>query len=132
MGSYGIGVERIIACHIEQNHDKNGIIWSKAIAPFHVHLVLVNSNNEKVVSVAEQLYERLRDALVDVLYDDRDDVSPGFKFKDADLLGMPLQLIVGEKNVSAGKAEMKERLTGKREVLEIGRVVSYVERYLET
>ena len=132
MGSYGIGVERIIACHIEQNHDKNGIIWSKAIAPFHVHLILVNSNNEKVVSVAEQLYERLRDALVDVLYDDRDDVSPGFKFKDADLLGMPLQLIVGEKNVSAGKVELKDRLTGKREVLEIGRVVSYVERYLET
>jgi len=132
MGSYGIGVERIIACHIEQNHDKNGIIWSKAIAPFHVHLILVNSNNDKVVSVAEQLYERLRDALVDVLYDDRDDVSPGFKFKDADLLGMPLQLIVGEKNVSTGKVEVKERLSGKREVLEIGKVVSYVERYLET
>ena len=132
MGSYGIGVERIIACHIEQNHDKNGIIWSKAIAPFHVHLILVNSNNEKVVSVAEQLYERLRDALVDVLYDDRDDVSPGFKFKDADLLGMPLQLIVGEKNVSAGKVEVKDRLSGKREVLEIGKVASYVERYLES
>ena len=78
------------------------------------------------------LYERLRDALVDVLYDDRDDVSPGFKFKDADLLGMPLQLIVGEKNVSAGKVEVKDRLSGKREVLEIGKVASYVERYLES
>ena len=82
--------------------------------------------------MAEQLYERLRDALVDVLYDDRDDVSPGFKFKDADLLGMPLQLIVGEKNVSAGKVEVKDRLSGKREVLEIGKVASYVERYLES
>jgi prolyl-tRNA synthetase len=131
MGSYGIGVERIVACHIEQNHDKNGIIWDKGIAPFHVHLVLVNSNNEKVVSVADQLYERLQDDLVNVLYDDRADVSPGFKFKDADLLGMPLQLIVGEKHVSAGNVELKERRSGKRDVIEIGKVASYVERYLE-
>jgi prolyl-tRNA synthetase len=132
MGSYGIGVDRIVACHIEQNHDKNGIIWDKGIAPFHVHLVLVNSNNEKVVSVAEQLYERLQGDLVNVLYDDRADVSPGFKFKDADLLGMPLQLIVGEKHVSAGNVEIKERRTGKRDVVEIGKVVNYVERYLES
>lgn len=132
MGSYGIGVDRIVACHIEQNHDNNGIIWDKAIAPFHVHLILVNSNNERVVSVADQLYERLQDALINVLYDDRDGVTPGFKFKDADLLGMPLQLIVGEKNVSGGKAEVKDRRSGKREIIEIGRVVQYVERYLET
>src|SRR5260221_5476540 len=131
MGSYGIGVERIVACHIEQNHDKNGIIWDKGIAPFHVHLVLVNSNNDKVVSVADQLYGRLQDDLVNVLYDDRADVSPGFKFKDADLLGMPLQLVVGEKHVSAGNVEFKERRTGKRDVIEIGKVATYVERYLE-
>jgi prolyl-tRNA synthetase len=131
MGSYGIGIERIVACHIEQNHDKNGIMWDKGIAPFHVHLVLVNSNNEKVVSVADQLYGRLQDDLVNVLYDDRADVSPGFKFKDADLLGMPLQLIVGEKHVSAGNVEFKERRSGKRDVIEIGKVASYVERYLE-
>ncbi len=132
MGSYGIGVERIIACHIEQHHDAHGIIWSKALAPFHVHLVLVNSNNAQVVSAAEMLYEKLQDALIDVLFDDRGDVSPGFKFKDADLLGMPLQLIVGEKNVTAGKVEIKERSTGRREVLEIGKVVGYIEKYLES
>jgi prolyl-tRNA synthetase len=131
MGSYGIGVERIIACHIEQYHDKFGIVWSKKLAPFHVHLVLVNSNNEKVVSVAENLYMKLQDAIIDVLYDDRNDVSPGFKFKDADLLGMPLQVIVGEKNVVNGNVEIKERATGKRDIIEIGKVISYVEKYLE-
>ncbi|HUL44622.1 MAG TPA: proline--tRNA ligase [Bacteroidota bacterium] len=132
MGSYGIGVERIIACHIEQSHDRNGIIWNKTLAPFHVHLVLVNGNNEKVVSTAELLYEKLEDSLIDVLYDDRRDVSPGFKFKDADLLGMPLQIIVGEKHVSSGKVETKDRRTGNREIMEIGAVVKYVEKYLES
>jgi prolyl-tRNA synthetase len=83
------------------------------------------------VKVAEQLYQELQGDLIEVLYDDRDDVSPGFKFKDADLLGMPLQVIVGEKNVVNGKVEIKERRTGKRDVIEIGKVVSFVEKYLE-
>lgn len=131
MGSYGIGVERIIACHIEQNHDKFGIIWNRPLCPFHVQLILVNSNNEKVVAVAEQLYQRLGESLIDVLYDDRSDLSPGFKFKDADLLGMPLQVIVGEKNVTNGKVEIKDRATGNREVMDIGSVVSHVEKWLE-
>lgn len=132
MGSYGIGVERIVACHIEQNHDQNGIIWDKALAPYHVHLVLVNSNIEGVVKVADHLYQRLGESLVDVLFDDRTAVSPGFKFKDADLLGMPLQVIVGERNVVSGNVEIKERRTGKREVVEIGKVVNYVERFLQS
>ncbi|MBI4546347.1 MAG: proline--tRNA ligase [Ignavibacteriae bacterium] len=132
MGSYGIGVERIMACHIEQSHDKHGIIWNKALAPFHVHLILLNANNEKVVSTAEHLYEKFQEALIDVLYDDRDDVSPGFKFKDADLLGMPLQVIVGKKNVDSGKVEVKERETGKRKLVELGKIVHYVEQYIES
>ena len=132
MGSYGIGVERIIACHIEQNHDKNGIIWGKSLAPFHVHLLTVNPANEKVFSTAEHLYEKLQESLIDVIYDDRTDASPGFKFKDADLLGMPLQIIVGDKNIGAGKVEIKERRSGKRELVEIGKVVSFVEKYIES
>ncbi len=132
MGSYGIGVERIIACHIEQNHDKFGMVWSKQISPFHVHLILVNSNNEKVVAVAESIYEKLGESLIDTLYDDRKEVSPGFKFKDADLLGMPLQIIVGEKNVVNGKIEIKDRRTGNREIVEIGKASAYVEKYLES
>jgi len=131
MGSYGIGVERVIACHIEQNHDKFGMIWSRHIAPFHVHLILVNSNNETVVSAAESLYKKLGESLIDVLYDDRRDVSPGFKFKDADLLGMPLQIIAGEKNIVSGKIEIKDRRTGNREIIDIGKVIAYVEKFLE-
>jgi prolyl-tRNA synthetase len=132
MGSYGIGVERIVACHIEQHHDKHGIVWSKVLAPFQVHLVVVNADNEKVVAVADKLYERLQESLIDALYDDRNDVSPGFKFKDADLLGMPWQIIVGEKHVVNGNVEIKERRTGKRDIIEIGKAVSLIEKYLET
>src|SRR3990170_4349202 len=125
-----MGGERVIACHIEQNHDKFGMIWSRHIAPFHVHLILVNSNNETVVSAAESLYKKLGESLIDVLYDDRRDVSPGFKFKDADLLGMPLQIIAGEKNIVSGKIEIKDRRTGNREIIDIGKVIAYVEKFL--
>ena len=132
MGSYGIGLERLIACHIEQHHDHHGIMWSKSVAPYHLHLILVNANNPDVVNVAEGLYERLQGELIDVLYDDRVDVSPGFKFKDADLLGMPLQIIVGEKNVVHGNVELKERRTGRRDIIELGKVLTVVEKFLES
>ncbi|MBI3194273.1 MAG: proline--tRNA ligase, partial [Ignavibacteriae bacterium] len=98
MGSYGIGVERVIACLIEQSHDDNGIIWSKTLAPYQVQLVLLNTKNEEVTKVAESLYQNLQTEKIEVLFDDRNDLSHGFKFKDADLLGMPLHVIVGEKN----------------------------------
>jgi len=114
MGSYGIGMERIIACHIEQNHDQNGIIWDKAIAPYHVHLISLGAKSREVVETADKLYDELPKHDLDVLYDDRLDISPGFKFKDADLLGMPLQVIVGEKNLSQGMIEVKIRRTGER------------------
>ncbi len=129
MGSYGIGVERVIACLIEQSNDANGMIWSKQLAPYQVHLVLVNSNNEKVISISDSLYKELTDLKFDVLYDDRKDLSPGFKFKDADLLGMPLQVVVGEKNVNNGNVEIKHRKTGERVILKIEEAVSYVKEY---
>jgi prolyl-tRNA synthetase len=114
MGSYGIGVERIVACHIEQNNDADGIIWDKVLAPFLFHLIAVGTKSRAVVEAAEELYAAMAGAGLEVLFDDRTDVSPGFKFKDADLLGMPYQVIIGEKNLGAGKIEMKERRTGKR------------------
>ncbi len=129
MGSYGIGVERIIACHIEQSHDANGIIWNKPLTPYHVHLILVNANNEKVVDAAERLYRLFTGEGMEVLYDDRSDVSPGFKFKDADLLGMPLQVIAGEKNVVNGNVEVKERSTGQRSILPMDAVAGFVKKY---
>jgi prolyl-tRNA synthetase len=129
MGSYGIGVERIIACHIEQHHDEFGISWGRSLAPYDVHLVLVNANNPKIVSIADGIYDDFLKAGIEPLYDDRKEVSPGFKFKDADLLGMPLQVIVGEKHAIAGNIEVKERRTGKREILALSETVSYVKRY---
>ncbi len=132
MGSYGIGVERIVACHIEQRHDEHGIIWSKAIAPYHVHLIGLNMKNERVREVSDSLYQQLLEAHVETLYDDRTDVSPGFKFYDADLLGMPLQLIVGERNLKERNAvEIKERLTNARHLRAIREVVPSVKRVLE-
>ncbi len=113
MGSYGIGVERIMACYVEQNHDDKGIIWNKALAPFDIHLIALNMKNENVVSTAEKIYNDLKNAGHEVLFDDRD-AAAGFKFNDADLLGMPIQIVVGEKKLKDGKCEMKIRKTGER------------------
>ncbi|HUI11752.1 MAG TPA: proline--tRNA ligase [Bacteroidota bacterium] len=117
MGSYGIGLERIIACHIEQHHDADGIVWDPALAPFDVQLLGVGMKRGAVGETAEELYTWLQDAGIDVLYDDRGDVGPGFKFKDADLLGVPYQVIVGERNMAAGRVEIKERRTGSRSLV---------------
>ncbi len=118
MGSYGIGIERIMACHIEQNHDENGIVWDRALAPYDLHLMAATSRSPQVLETAERLYGELRGAGFDVLFDDRKEISPGFKFKDADLLGMPVQVIVGEKNLAAGKIEIKIRKSGERLLVE--------------
>ena len=113
MGSYGIGVERIIACYIEQNHDDKGLIWNKALAPFHVHLIALNMKNRAVVSAAEKVYNDLQKDGYDVLFDDRD-AAAGFKFNDADLLGIPIQIVIGEKKLNENKCEIKVRRTGER------------------
>jgi prolyl-tRNA synthetase len=114
MGSYGIGIERIAAAYIEQNYDKDGIIWGGEISPFKVHLICVNTKIEQVKSKADEIYNELEKNNIEVLYDDRLDISPGFKFKDADLLGMPVQLIISEKNIKNNEAEIKIRRTGER------------------
>ncbi|HUI30932.1 MAG TPA: proline--tRNA ligase [Candidatus Acidoferrales bacterium] len=131
MGSYGIGVERIIACHIEQNHDLDGIIWDKSIAPFMVHLISVNMDNKEVVQEAENLYGEFSKSGIEILYDDRQGISPGFKFKDADLLGMPVQVIVGERNLKQGKIELKFRKTGERKVVAASDVLDEVKGFLK-
>ena len=117
MGSYGIGVERIIASHIEQNHDENGIIWNGEIAPFKVILINITTQSKEITDFCESLYKELTDKNFDVLYDDRDDLRPGFKFKDADLIGIPYHIIVGEKNFKNGNLEFKVRKTGERSII---------------
>ena len=101
MGSYGIGPARIAAAAIEQNHDKDGIIWPDTIAPLQIHLLVVNTKEPKMATLAEQLYADMNGAGLEVLYDDRDE-RPGVKFKDADLLGLPLRVTVGSRAVKEG------------------------------
>ena len=112
MGSYGIGLARIAAAAIEQHHDGNGIVWPPSIAPFEAHLVLVRASDEVQAALAERLYAELPAAGLDVLFDDRD-MSPGIKFKDADLLGCPAQIVVG-KRAPEGVVELKDRASGER------------------
>jgi prolyl-tRNA synthetase len=110
MGCYGIGVGRTAAAAIEQNHDAKGIIWPAPIAPFHVH-VLPLADKGKVLEAAIALETELEKAGTEVLVDDRDE-RPGVKFNDADLIGCPYQVVIGEKNLSQGLVELKERRTG--------------------
>ncbi len=131
MGSYGIGVERIVACHIEQHHDANGIIWSKSIAPYDVHLICVNPDSEDIVKTSEELYNSLQSKGLAILFDDRTSVSAGFKFKDADLLGMPLQVVVGERNMKNQEVELKERATGKRWTVKVQSAVDAVNQFVK-
>lgn len=131
MGSYGIGVERIMACYIEQNHDEKGIVWSKTLAPFDIHLIALNMKNDSVVSTAEKIYSELRSKGLEVLFDDRD-AAAGFKFNDADLLGMPVQVIVGEKKLKENKCEVKIRKTGERFDSELGNLNNKISEILKT
>jgi len=124
MGSYGIGIERILACFIEQNYDDKGIIWKDPLKPFDIHLIGLNMKKENISKACEQLYIDLIAEGYDVLFDDRIDASAGFKFNDADLLGMPIQVIVGEKNLKAGNVEVKNRRTGDKKVFKLDELLN--------
>lgn len=124
MGSYGIGVERIFACYLEQNYDDKGIIWKRPLAPFDIQLIGLNMKNETVADTCDKLYMHLNELGYEVLYDDRKDVSAGFKFNDADLLGMPVQIVVGEKNLKNGNVEIKLRSTNEKQLVELSQLNS--------
>jgi prolyl-tRNA synthetase len=109
MGSYGIGPARTVAAAIEQFADEQGISWPRAVAPFDVELVTLGKPGEEPRSLSDQLYDELRELGLDVLYDDRDDKSPGEKFADAELLGCPLRVTIGKKSVEAREIEFQVR-----------------------
>lgn len=109
MGSYGIGSGRLLACVAEEFHDKAGLIWPVTIAPYQVHLVMLNSSNPVVAETAERLYRDLRLAGLEILFDDRTEATPGVKFADSDLLGMPLRLVVSDRSLKANSVEFKLR-----------------------
>jgi len=111
MGCYGIGVSRVVAAAVEQNHDAKGIVWPAPLAPFPAHLVPLNDRSAAVMAATTRIESALAHAGVDVLVDDRAE-RPGVKFNDADLLGIPIQLVLGEKSVAQGEVELKDRRSG--------------------
>jgi prolyl-tRNA synthetase len=110
MGCYGIGISRIMAAVVEQNHDDAGIYWPKALAPFEVVVINATKENEKAVAEAERIYGELAEMGVEVALDDRE-VAAGVKFNDADLIGYPVQVVVGKRGIEAGTVDLKLRAT---------------------
>jgi prolyl-tRNA synthetase len=126
MGCYGIGVSRIVAAAIEQNHDAKGILWPAAIAPFQIALLALNSKKSaEVRSFADSLYASLQSAGIEVLYDDREN-RPGVMFADAELLGIPHQVVVGERGLSNGVVEYRQRQSGDSREIQVDEVVDFV------
>ena len=129
MGCYGIGVGRTVAAAIEQNHDKNGIIWPMPMAPYHVIITPVNVNDQGIKEISEDLYETLLEKGIEVILDDRDERA-GVKFKDADLIGIPLRITIGQKSLSDGKIEVKLRRSGEVKILAMDRVENFIINYI--
>jgi prolyl-tRNA synthetase len=130
MGSYGIGSGRLLACIAEQYHDEQGLCWPVSVAPFQVHLVLLGKGKEDApVETAEILYRQLTTAGVETLYDDRQE-SPGVKFNDADLIGMPLRLTVSERMLKQNSVEFKRRDRAEKSAVPLDQVVTKVQANL--
>ena len=127
MGCYGIGVSRLMAAVVEQCHDEAGIAWPLALAPFQVALVSMGQS-EAVLEASEQLYHQLTGAGIEVLWDERKE-RPGVKFKDAELIGLPLQVVVGDRGLESGMVEIGVRQGGRQE-LPLTEVLGQVERLL--
>lgn len=127
LGSYGIGITRLMGAVVEIMADDKGIVWPKELAPFPVHLVSITNGNEQVVKEADRLYEQLKDDGIECLYDDRD-ARAGEKFADSDLIGIPLRVIVSEKTISAGGAELVERSTGTSKLVPESGLTEYLRK----
>ena len=132
MGSYGIGVGRLLACVVEEHHDEDGLQLPISIAPYQVSLVSL-ADGEETVTAAEELYQRLTRAGIEVLYDDRHKkvAGPGIKFKDADLLGMPLRLTVSKKTLAESAIELKLRHEAEKTLVPIEAVIPQVQQAIE-
>lgn len=130
MGCYGIGPSRIMGAIVEASHDERGIIWPESIAPYRVHLVSLKSKDkmmqERILGTSEEAYGTLAAAGVEVLWDDRPDISPGEKFGDADLLGLPLRLVVSEKTLKEDAVEWKRRTTSDVSIVKFGDVLAEI------
>ncbi len=130
MGCYGLGIGRTVAAAIEQGHDDGGIVWPLPLAPFEVLLLSLQTRNEEVVAASNQLYDELTRAGVEVLYDDRDE-RPGVKFNDADLIGVPLRIVVGARSLKEGQIELSLRRTKEKEMVAVDGAVESIRERLE-
>ncbi len=130
MGSYGLGPTRLVGTIAEVLSDKDGLVWPKKVAPFAVHLVEIVDENTEVRKASERVYSILANRGIEVLFDDRE-LRAGEKFKDSDLIGIPLRLIVSKKNLDDGVCEIKERATGKISKIEENQLAGFVENYLK-
>ena len=130
MGSYGIGVGRLLACIAEEHHDEKGLCWPISVAPCPIHLISLSSKNETVNLTAEKLYQELTNAGFDVLYEDRVE-SPGVKFADADLIGLPFRVVVSDRSLIAGGVEFKKRLENESEIIQFSQVTSTIREHLQ-
>jgi prolyl-tRNA synthetase len=129
MGCYGIGICRTVAASIEQNHDENGIIWPMPIAPYHVIITPVNVKDDAVYKASEKLYRSLLDRGIEVIVDDRDERA-GVKFKDADIIGVPLRITIGAKKLATGIVEIKVRKSGKVSDVPLDDAGEFVETFI--
>ena len=127
MGCYGIGIGRTVAACIEQNNDANGIVWPMPLAPYHVIVTPVNVNEEDVFQAAEKIYRDLLAEGIEVIFDDRDERA-GVKFKDADLIGIPLRVTIGQKNLVSGNVELKNRKSGQTTIYSLAEIVSEIKK----
>ena len=131
MGSYGIGIGRLLACVAEINNDEFGLIWPVSIAPYHVHLVALGPPDSKSKEIADNLYENMMRAGIEVMYDDRNR-SPGVKFNDADLIGIPLRLTIAKRGLAQNSAELKQRNKKEREWIPLPKVIKVIQKRIDT
>lgn len=131
MGCYGIGITRLMGAIVEVHHDKKGIVWPSSVAPFLVHLIGITNTESRIRGKAGELYKRLQAEGIEVLYDDRGDVSAGVKFADADLIGIPVRLLVSQKT-GEGKVEYKKRNEEKASVVSVGEAVKKIQAISQT
>ena len=129
MGCYGLGIGRTVAAAIEQNHDENGIIWPLPLAPFEVLVMGLSTKDEQVVEEADRLYGRLAEQGIETLYDDRNE-RPGVKFKDADLIGIPVRLVIGAKSLAEGQVELSLRRDGEKILVPVENAIEKVRELL--
>ena len=126
MGCYGIGISRIVAAAIEQNHDESGIIWPENIAPYKVIIIPINMHkSKKVETAASDLYEFLKNQNIEVLFDDRK-IRPGIQFADAELIGIPIRIVISEKGITNNQIEFRSRISQDSEMLSREEVIKRI------